>query len=41
MELENSSIVDSDNFSGIEMDIMKNENFVSWHENNSYATPKD
>lgn len=35
------SIVNSENFSGIEEDIMQNENFVSWHENNSYATPKD
>jgi hypothetical protein len=41
MVLEDSSFHDSENFSGIEEDIMQNENFVSWHENNSFNTPKD
>ena len=38
---DNSSLLDSVNFSGIEEEIMQNENFVSWHENNSYNTPKE
>lgn len=36
------SIEEKESFSSeLDYEIVQNENFVSWHDNNSYATPKD